>query len=222
MSIEQITANFTVAGGQSSEAVKTEEDPLGRDAFLKMLVTQLKHQDPLNPLDGTDFSAQLAQFSTLEQMFQVNDNLENIEAALGSDSGQALLDLIGKEITIENSSMILDGGNVTGGTYTLGQPADILINIYDGTGANVAQIQAGQKEAGSHTIRWNGTDHYGDILPDGAYSFGVLALGENNLPVPVETAMTGAVTGVTYEYGPAYLLMGDRLVDPAAIIKVGM
>jgi len=50
------------------------EDPLGRDAFLKMLLAQMEHQDPLNPMDGTDFSAQLAQFSSLEQLFQMNDS----------------------------------------------------------------------------------------------------------------------------------------------------
>ena len=56
-----------------------QQDPLGRDAFLTMLVAQLQNQDPLNPMEGSDFSAQLAQFSSLEQLFKVNDNLENIE-----------------------------------------------------------------------------------------------------------------------------------------------
>lgn len=223
MSIDQISSGSvginTILSGQSNQ-VAEKEDPLGRDAFLTMLVAQLKHQDPLNPMEGADFSAQLAQFSTLEQMFKVNDNLENIETALGPDTDQNLLDFIGKEVTCESSTLGLENGQAAGGYYTIGKKANILINIYDVGGAKVATIPSGRKEAGTHAVEWNGTNDYGDILPDGSYSYEVLAVDESYGQVPVETTLSGLVTGVTFEGGSAYLLMGDRLVDPATVIRV--
>jgi len=222
MSIEQISSESAainaLLGNQSTQVEK--EDPLGRDAFLTMLVAQLKHQDPLNPMEGADFSAQLAQFSTLEQMFKVNDNLEDIETALGPDTNQNLLDFIGKEVTCENSRLSLENGETTGGYYTIGEKANILINIYDATGMKVAMVPGGQKEAGTHAIQWNGTDDFGDIMPGGIYSYEVLAVDENYIQIPVETTLSGNVTGVTFENGSAYLLIGDRLVDPSTVIRV--
>ena len=75
-SLDKITGSY-----QSSDTEKTsKEDALGRDAFLTMLVAQLQNQDPLNPMDGTDFSAQLAQFSQLEQLINLNDSMDNLAA----------------------------------------------------------------------------------------------------------------------------------------------
>lgn len=223
MSIDQISSGSVginaLLGGQSNQ-VEEKEDPLGRDAFLTMLVAQLKHQDPLNPMEGADFSAQLAQFSTLEQMFKVNDNLDDIETALGPNTDQNLMDFIGKEVTSENSSLRLENGQTAGGYYTIDEKANILINIYDETGIKVAQILGGQKEAGTHAIQWNGTDDFGDMMSDGAYSYEVLAVDENYGQVPVKSVLSGMVTGVTYENGSAYLLMGDRLVAPATVTRV--
>lgn len=224
MSIDQISSGSNgisaLLSGQSNR-IEEKEDPLGRDAFLTMLVAQLKHQDPLNPMEGADFSAQLAQFSTLEQMFKVNANLEDIETALGPDTDQNPLDFIGKEVTCENSSLRLENGQSTGGYYTIEEKANILINVYDNLGIKVAQILGGQKEAGTHAVQWNGTDDYGDMMPDGSYSYEVLAVNESYGQVPVQTTLSGMVTGVTYENGTAYLLMSGRRVDPATVIRVG-
>lgn len=224
MSIESTTSSTegmsAILGGQT-QRTEEKEDPLGRDAFLTMLVAQLKHQDPLNPMEGADFSAQLAQFSTLEQMFKVNDNLESIHTDLGPTTEGNLLDYIGKEVTSTNDKITLSGGDAAGGLYTIGSSANILVNIYDSVGTQVAQLIGGQKEAGTHEIEWNGTDDFGDMQPDGSYTFEVLAVDENYSQLPVETIMTGVVTGVTYEYGTPYLLMGDKLINPAAVVKVG-
>ncbi len=223
MSIESTTSSTAgmgaILGGQAQRP-EEKEDPLGRDAFLSMLVAQLKHQDPLNPMEGSDFSAQLAQFSTLEQMFKVNDNLESIHTDLGPNTEENLLDYIGKEVTSQNDKINLSGGDAAGGFYTIGSTANILVNIYDGVGTRVAQVIGGQKEAGTHTVEWNGTDDFGDMLPDGSYTFEVLAIDEHYAQLPVETTMKGMVTGVTYEFGMPYLLMEDKLVDPASVVKI--
>ncbi len=223
MSINQVSSSAEVNAifnSQTTQAVK-EEDPLGRDAFLTMLVAQLKHQDPLNPMEGADFSAQLAQFSTLEQMFKVNENLENIESAIAPDTEENLMDYIGKEVTGVNNSLRLEDSETVEGQYTIGEKANILISIYNDAGVQVATVLGGQKEAGTHSFEWDGTDDYGDTMLDGSYSYEVLAVDENYETVEVDTLLSGTVTGVTYENGSGYLLIGDKLVDPTTVTRVG-
>ena len=82
------------------------KDELGRDQFLTLLVAQLQHQDPLNPLDGTDFTAQLAQFSSLEQLFAVNENLTGIQEAFSLQGNGDLLDFIGKTVKAEDNTIL--------------------------------------------------------------------------------------------------------------------
>ena len=86
---------------------KTEQD-LGQDDFLKMFLAQLNHQDPLNPMDSTQFSAQLAQFSSLEQLFNINETLETINGLQAENGRYQSLDLIGKEVVAEGNMLYLE------------------------------------------------------------------------------------------------------------------
>lgn len=210
----------TLLAQTSSQTVETEEDPLGRDAFLTMLVTQLKNQDPLNPMQGADFSAQLAQFSSLEQLFNVNDNLESIQGSFDSDSDANILDFIGKEVLSLDDTLRLEGGAQTGGYYHLEEAATIVVNIYDSLGNPMAQLTEGSQEAGTHEVNWDGVDLLGDYHTDGEYQYEVMALGADGLYTPVETGISGKITGVTFEQGETYLLMDDLLVDPASVVRV--
>ncbi len=219
-SVSSDNANLNAILTGQSEQVEEKEDALGRDAFLTMLVAQLKHQDPLNPLEGTDFSAQLAQFSSLEQLFNVNDNLESLSAALSPDSEGNLLDYIGREITCQSDTLTLEGGQSVGGYYELGARADVLVNIYNSSGERVAQIPAGQQDAGAYTVEWNGTSDYGDILLDGTYYYEVLAVDENYTQLSVDTTLHGTVTGVKYQGGTGFLVVDDMLVNPATVTAV--
>ncbi len=198
-----------------------QEEILGRDTFLKMLVTQLKHQDPLNPMEGTDFTAQLAQFSGLEQQFDMNDSLEAILSALtAKPNDENVLDYIGKQVAAENNTIAVKDGGVSGGTYSLGHPADVAISIFDSDGLEIGSIYAGQKGIGSHEINWNGKDQYGEITPDGVYTFVVMASNGSGGIIPVDTSVSGKVTGVTYENGIPYLVMNDQLVDPDTVFEI--
>ncbi|MBW2369013.1 MAG: flagellar hook assembly protein FlgD [Deltaproteobacteria bacterium] len=214
-----ISAINSILAGQTEQPV-IKADPLGREAFLTMLVAQLKHQDPLNPMDGTDFTAQLAQFSTLEQMFEVNDNLEEMKGTMGPDGNENLLDYIGKEVTVDNSKVNLIDGNASGGYYTLEALSSVVVNIFDGNGLQVASIIGGTKNAGTHAVEWNGTNDYGDMMPDGSYTYEVVAIDNNLGFLPVSTALTGIVSGVTYEMGTPYLVVGGQYVNPGSVVKV--
>jgi flagellar hook assembly protein FlgD len=203
-----------------TEEKAEKKDPLGRDAFLTMLVAQLRHQDPLNPMEGTDFTAQLAEFSSLEQQFTINDNLEAIKTALEAKPQNNLMEFIGKEVMAESDTISLSNGKTTTGYYTIADPADVAIAIYDKNGSLMQNIYTSQKEAGTYPIQWNGKNLEGITMPDGSYNFEIMALNDIGGQVETQTAVEGTVTGVTYEKDIPYLQIGKMLIDPSTVTKI--
>jgi len=213
--LDKITSSY-----QSNESEKAEkEDALGQDAFLKMLVAQLQNQDPLNPMDGTDFSAQLAQFSQLEQLINLNDSMESLARAYGEKSEGDVMGYIGKQVTGNVDVMNVDEGTVSGGFYNLAQPADIMITITDADGKAIKTLYEGQQNSGSHIISWDGTDKNGKAVADGTYKYTVMAnTGYGFAKVP--STVTGTVEGVTYNNGKPYLVVQGVLLDPGSLTAV--
>lgn len=215
-----------LTGADSGLSSAKKDDKLGRNQFLQLLVAQLQHQDPLNPLDGTDFSAQLAQFSSLEQMFNMNDSLANIQQSLDAQN-ENVLDYIGKTVRSgENKTIIVNDGQTAGGSYyTLGNRAEVIIRIYDSDGFKVCQLYPGWKDPGEYAVDWNGTDYNGDTVSDGEYTCAIEARNEKGFSVPVATSVAGEVTGVTYNNEKAFLIIGsstagNRLIEANNIIEV--
>ncbi|MCK4388874.1 MAG: flagellar hook assembly protein FlgD [Desulfobacterales bacterium] len=196
------------------------KDTLGRDQFLTLLVAQLQHQDPLNPMESTDFSSQLAQFSSLEQLFGVNKNLMGIQENLGARENGNLLDYIGKTVKTENNTIFVTDGQTDSSFYALEDRADVTIYIYNEDGLEVRRIYRGWQDAGEHEIAWDGRDNAGKTVDDSIYAFEVEARDEGGFIVPYNTYLTGEVTGVTYESGIPYLMIGDKLVTPENIVEV--
>jgi flagellar basal-body rod modification protein FlgD len=225
MAINETAANYSnpvdaLLQGHSQNTTQKEEDPLGRDAFLTMLVAQMKHQDPLNPLEGTDFTAQLAQYSSLEQQFNTNDLLTEINTGFKDDSEDNLLDYIGKEIVTETNTLLWKNNDVVGGGYTVENSGEVVVSIYDQEGSEVRRLYAGHKDPGTYEVDWDGKDTSGISLGDGSYVYKVLAMLPNGAMTPLQSSMSGKVTGVTYEHGTPYLLIGDKFIDPQTVIKV--
>ena len=225
-----MTVNATSSANQVTNSLltghekKTEEekDPLGREAFLTMLVAQLQHQDPLNPMEGTDFTSQLAQFSSLEQQFATNDALLAIQRALESGNEESLIDYIGKNVQGETNTLIMKGGRISGGSYTLQSEADVIVGIYDTDGLQVRSLYPGQKEPGVHPVNWDGKDNSGNSVTDGTYLYEVIAVSDQGGVVSTSTSIEGLVSGVVVKDGKQYLQLGDTLLDPGTVTKVWM
>ncbi len=197
------------------------DDALGRNQFLQLLVAQLQHQDPLNPLDGTDFAAQLAQFSSLEQMFNMNDALAKIQQSLEAQGSENVLDYIGKTVVSgDNDTIFVNNGQPIGGTYNLETRADVTVRIYDSYGFEVCKVPCGWKNPGEYHVEWNGMDSNGDIVSDGEYTYRIEALNEQGYTVPVASYLVGEVTGVSYENGQPFLMIDDKLIAADNIIEV--
>ena len=196
------------------------KDELGRDQFLTLLVAQLQHQDPLNPLDGTDFTAQLAQFSSLEQLFAVNENLTGIQEGLGVQENGDVLDYIGKTVKASGNTIFVNDGKMGSGSYSLEDSADVTVFIYDSNGMEIQRLYPGRQDSGEHELSWDGRDSTGHVVDDGVYTFEIEAWDEEGFIVPYSAYLTGEVTGVTYESDTPYLMIGDKLVTQSSVMEI--
>ena len=211
----------TLSSAYVDETAKNE-DPLGRDAFLTMLVAQLEHQDPLNPLEGTDFTAQLAQFSNLEQQFNINDNLEEIKEVLASQSEPDLLRYMGTEVSGSIDTIDVYDGIASGsGTFSLNSPTGVVVAIYNEDNEEIRRMNMGLLDPGKHTVKWNGLDNDNRRVEDGSYTYEVIALDKNGgYSYQLPTTVSGEVDGIAYKEGVGYLMIGDKMINPANVVEV--
>ncbi|MDD5450770.1 MAG: flagellar hook capping FlgD N-terminal domain-containing protein [Desulfovibrionales bacterium] len=211
--------------GMATSASQTQSgggQVLDKDSFLKLFVAQMEHQDPLNPMEAYEFSAQLAQFSSLEQLYNLNENMTNLIAYQTSQNNLQLLSLIDKKVEVVTDKLTLQEGKATEAYYELTEEAtSCVINIYDENGTNVRSLNLGSGDAGSYTLAWDGLDQRGTILPDGRYYFDVVAKDAAGQEVAVNTSICGRITGLDFDGGLTMLVMEDgSKIGVADVVRV--
>ena len=220
MTIEAITSNSGATA--IAQATATGGGALGRDEFLTLLVAQLKNQDPLNPLESHDFTAQMAQFSSLEQLFDVNKSLAGIQEAIAAGESDSALDYIGKEVKAAGNTLYKSGDSLDQGSYYIENGASVVVSILDETGKEIRRIDAGYQEAGEHDFVWDGKDESGFSVGDGIYTYAISARDIQGMDVYTETYSKGKVTGVSNQYAVPYLVIGERLLEPENVLETSM
>lgn len=210
--ISGISTSETAVSTADAEAKK-----LGRDDFLKMFLAQLKNQDPLNPMESQEFSSQLAQFSSLEQLFNVNDTLQSMKTSQEDSSRLQALDFIGKEIVAKGDALSLEEGKAVTGQFDLEGAAECTVKISNEEGVAVRRIPMGYLGSGSHTFQWDGRNSAGNAMDPGVYTFAITALNTTGTQVNADTRISGKVTGVNLEGNPVNLYVGNI---PVAITQV--
>lgn len=209
-----------LSSAYQTQDTKAKSDALGRDDFLTMMMAQLKNQDPLNPADGTQFSAQLAQFSSLEQLMNLNDTMKAMQASFEKNAeGSDATALVGKKVTGNMDTMDVSSGKASGGVYNLSRPGTVMVTIYDSDGNEIRSLYPGQQDAGNYNISWDGKDNSGNNVPDGSYTFTVMANSGSGF-AKVPTTITGTVDSIVYNNGKQYLQVKGTLLDPDSLIQV--
>jgi flagellar basal-body rod modification protein FlgD len=209
--------DLTASDAQSSASVNI----LGKDDFLNMLIAQLQHQDPLNPADGTEFTAQLAQFSSLEQLRNIHDSLQNMEQFQASLTHSQAVSYIGKEITAKGNGLQLTDGQTASCHFELeANAAMTAVSVYDAAGGFVNSFETGPLGPGRQSATWDGTDFNGNRMPPGIYSFEIQAVDASNQNVTAKTLMSATVTGVSFKNKSAYLMTGLKTVALDDVIDV--
>jgi len=211
-----IGALSSIASAASSSSESTtpptatkRNDTIGQTEFLSLLVAQLQNQDPLNPLDSADFSAQLAQFSSLEQLMQINQRLT--ELGENPDDGQPSFDpvgLLGREITAAGSSVAVTSGDASPLEYTLAKAGKVTIEVHDAAGNLISSAELGEVGAGSHVLDLDELSSF-ENLADGAYDVDVKVQTGDAQATVVETRVRGTVSGVDLQSNPPVLRIGD-------------
>jgi len=215
MTIDGLGTTYDLSSLLSEETSSTtNEQVLDRDDFLTLLLTQLQNQDPLDPIESAEFTAQLAQFSSLEQLFNANENLESIQEMIYNQGEEDLIQLIGKTVKADDNTILINDETVlSSGSYSLEEGADVSVVMYDSSGNEVRTLYLGWQDEGEYTIDWDGLDTNGEMVDDGTYYFSITAVDENGNEVEANTYIIGEVIGVTYKYGVPYLMIGDNLVS---------
>ncbi|MEZ4750113.1 MAG: flagellar hook capping FlgD N-terminal domain-containing protein [Bdellovibrionota bacterium] len=169
---------------------------LGKDDFMKLLLTQLQNQDPMNPMEHEQFAAQLAQFGSLEKLSGIEEGIKKVNSGFSDEQKLQALGMIGKEVKASGSSLELKKGSAVSFTPALPQNAQaVRAMIYNASGSLVRTIDLNNHGAGA-PIQWNGKDDRGQEMPSGAYRFQVLAAKSDGSPVEVGSDIKGTVVGV--------------------------
>ncbi|SPD72696.1 Flagellar hook capping protein FlgD [uncultured Desulfobacterium sp.] len=193
-----------------------------KDEFLMLLVTQLQNQDPLNPMDYTEFTSQMAQFSSLEQLYNVNNNLEQLYGYQKGIFNENLSSFVGKDVKIYDNSIDLVEGGASQVTFSLDREAEgIFASIYNYNGELIREInQAENYLAGEHTITWDGMDQGGNQVPGGQYTINIQAVGtgETFSGSPIRNYK---VNSVDFNNGVASLRSGEKSINMSDVIGVG-
>ena len=194
---------------------------LGQDAFIKLLTTELKFQDPLNPMDSTEFITQLAQFSALDETRNTNALMGGVAASLTSVNNLSMAGLIGKEVQVEGVLIPHVEGAPDTLKYQLGADTNsTIIQVKNSAGDVVRTIGLGPQSAGMKSAVWDGFDNNGNLLPSGGYTFSVEAKDAKNIAVKTAEYTFGEVTGVNYIGGVPYLVVNGLEVAAATISEV--
>lgn len=191
-----------------TEVSNQDGDMLGKDDFLQLLVTQLENQDPLEPMDPEQMTAQLAQFSSLEQLNNISDSMEGLDSMTQSLDQARALDMLGKEVLLEGNSFSL-GENEISLSYRLENEADeVTVYVTDSSGQEVVQLSAAGTSPGEHSVTWNGENNDGDLCPSGQYTF-VVEASKAGEELTTEPFVLAQVTGVDYSESGEIMLQSS-------------
>ena len=188
---------------------KSDNGELGQTAFLELMITQLENQDPLSPQDNSAFVAQLAQFSSVESLYRLNNNFDSFTKSYMANQALQASSLVGRSVTVPASQTRLDLGGVVNASVDLPQTvAKVDIDIYSEDGALVDQIHLGPQSSGEMIFRWDGmnAEVNGEILdwrssqengaPAGNYRFDV-STEIDGKETALTTALSANVNSVT-------------------------
>lgn len=191
------------------------------DTFLTLLTTQLKHQDPLDPMDTNEFTSQLVEFTGVEQAISTNRKLDELIAMQTSMQLDKAVNYVGKTVSADSIILMLQDGQSTI-TYDLAaNAADVKIQVIDELGNTVRTFQ-GDTEVGHHELAWDGLDEDGNELDDGLYGFLVTAADSKGKAVELVQGTTGRVTGAKLSDGEVVLEIGELEVALNDVLGIGL
>lgn len=207
---QKVGTEFT---GDAKRQTGKKRNELGKDDFMKLMSAQLKYQDPVNPMKNEQMAAQLAQFSALEQMLNVNQTLEKMVAGQKPSEHMMAATLIGKRVTTDTTHFLLEKGAAPEIKFNLPDDTSAVnLAIVNNKGEVVREMELGEMAKGQQSIRWDGQNGKAQAQPLGEYSYKISATDKSGKPIDIHAENTGLVTGVTFEAGKSLLIVDGKKI----------
>ncbi len=200
-------------------AIKTEkkDSTLGKDQFLQLLVAQMNNQNPLDPQTNSEFVAQLAQFSQVEGIDNLNTSVESILSRTQSSQALQASSLVGRKVILSTDTAVVDTSETFKGCVALTNASDnVYVNVLDKAGNQVSRINLGAQKVGQVTFMWDGKDSSGNVMAPGTYSFDALA-SVGGKDVAMGTSLPANVDSVTLGING-----GEMLLNLAGLGSIGI
>jgi flagellar basal-body rod modification protein FlgD len=209
---------------QEPEVVNAGDNTkLGKDAFLKLLVTQMQNQDPLNPQSNEEFVAQLSQFTQVEQLMDLSSQFDGMYMAMNSVNNTSMTQLLGKEVVALGDGIHYSGeGELTLHYDAAAATSGSNLKIYDESGSIVYSGAAGALMEGEGSIVIDPKGVNGQTLPEGNYRFSISGFDSAGESVEVTELMVGLVDGMSYETGVPLPSIHDIDFSLGQILRVGI
>ncbi len=199
---------------KGNETRKVGNPELDKDAFFKLMLTQLQNQDPTNPLESHEMAAQLAHFSSIEQLNNMNATLKNIQNQGKPDMTSQYLGLIGKSVKGDSSSFSRNIGDKehTANFDLMADAQKTVVEVKDQFGKTIKSFEMKDLKKGPNQIVWNGITEDGLEARTGQYHFEIKAMNNKGRSLPVDTSFEGRITGVKFVKGQPVLMAGNKAV----------
>jgi len=201
---------------------KVGGDTLNKDAFLKLMLAQMKNQDPTSPLKSHEMAAQLAQFTSLEQLYNINDSLGEMKKAQDPSKSFDALQFIGKSVSGDSSKVIRAKGDKEH-EFNFNLPAsasEVTVKVRSATGDIVRTYDLKNLKEGANKVTWNGIGENGNETGPGEYQFIIEAKSSNGTKLAPKTEFEGRITGVNFTATGPVLLIGNQTIRVSDVRKI--
>jgi flagellar basal-body rod modification protein FlgD len=221
-SVGDVLNQIANPGGGDSKPKRKAHNSLDKDDFLKLMLTQMKNQDPMNPMQSHEMAAQLAQFTSLEQLFNVNKNLDGLTKSQEPIQKFEVLNFLGKTIKADSRQILRQPGDQGSDLRfnIMADTAKVKLTIADEDGKTIKSIEYGNLKKGANKLVWAGTDDQDREVKPGKYIFNVEAEGVGGKKIGVITETKGTITGVNYTPEGPMLMVGDQKVRLQDVQKI--
>jgi len=231
MSFASVSAQQNSALAAANAAASSAATPVAKAAnaartslganfndFLKLLMTQIKNQDPTSPLDTAQFTSQLVQFAGVEQQINANTSLTQLIQLTQSQEVLQSTAIVGKHVVVQSDHLPLqDGGGALSFTVPTARP--VAIAIFNDAGQKIRDVMT-EAKAGENDWAWDGKNNAGGTMPDGSYRVAVIGANPDGTTTPVPFSVVGTATGVERQGNGVQLQVGALSVDFSAVQSV--